>query len=664
MKRRAKILSLLLAASLYGSLMNGPLVMAATDVPQLSRVELDSYMSTGEGTNVIINEPQTMTGGVTNELPTRNVHSLSVQVAPGTTGGEASTKTFIPHYFAGIPAYTTYFYIPAPNENTGVDKTPLFEKIADASVRIESGLYTKESTDGLQAVLKEALAVYQSAEAQENDLQAAIANIESGVQKLEAKPVDISGLEQKLEEAKQIVEADYTPESYGKLIGLVTEAESYLKGTSHTDNVTAGYILDIDAAIKALVKLDKEALKSILDEAAAQQNPKNEGTKQWEEHEYTVYTRKSWNAFQQAKESADKLFQNDPKVPTQNEVNEAVSALRRAMDALLPYNLCDERDSLKAILDEAKGYKNDPVKYDADTFETLQKAIEVGEDRLDYASLTFPERDGFINDIRLAIQGLKEISVTANKTALAAAIKEAEGKKQAGYTAASWNTMQTALAEAKEVNSNTAATQAQVDTAAKALQNAIKALKAAATAVKPGTPSSVKAVWAGAKKVKITWKKASKADKYIVYRSSKKSSGYKKVGETKGTSLTDKNALTGKTSYYKVIAYNGKTKGSYSSIKSVYVLKAPVSVKAKASKKTVTVSFKKGTKASGYTIYRAAKKNGKYKKVATLKSAKTVKKRFTNMKKGTYYYKVKAYRKVSGKAVYTGYSSAVKVKVK
>ena len=535
----------------YGSLMNGPLVMAATDVPQLSRVELDSYMSTGEGTNVIINEPQTMTGGVTNELPTRNVHSLSVQVAPGTTGGEASTKTFIPHYFAGIPAYTTYFYIPAPNENTGVDKTPLFEKIADASVRIESGLYTKESTDGLQAVLKEALAVYQSAEAQENDLQAAIANIESGVQKLEAKPVDISGLEQKLEEAKQIVEADYTPESYGKLIGLVTEAESYLKGTSHTDNVTAGYILDIDAAIKALVKLDKEALKSILDEAAAQQNPKNEGTKQWEEHEYTVYTRKSWNAFQQAKESADKLFQNDPKVPTQNEVNEAVSALRRAMDALLPYNLCDERDSLKAILDEAKGYKNDPVKYDADTFETLQKAIEVGEDRLDYASLTFPERDGFINDIRLAIQGLKEISVTANKTALAAAIKEAEGKKQAGYTAASWNTMQTALAEAKEVYSNTAATQAQVDTAAKALQNAIKALKAAATAVKPGTPSSVKAVWAGAKKVKITWKKASKADKYIVYRSSKKSSGYKKVGETKGTSLTDKNALTGKTSYIK-----------------------------------------------------------------------------------------------------------------
>ena len=113
-----------------------------------------------------------------------------------------------------------------------------------------------------------------------------------------------------------------------------------------------------------------------------------------------------------------------------------------------------------------------------------------------------------------------------------------------------------------------------------------------------------------------------------------------------------------------MIAYNGKTKGSYSSIKSVYVLKAPVSVKAKASKKTVTVSFKKDTKASGYTIYRAAKKNGKYKKVATLKSAKTVKKRFTNMKKGTYYYKVKAYRKVSGKAVYTGYISAVKVKVK
>ncbi len=140
--------------------------------------------------------------------------------------------------------------------------------------------------------------------------------------------------------------------------------------------------------------------------------------------------------------------------------------------------------------------------------------------------------------------------------------------------------------------------------------------------------------------------------------------GYKKIGQTTKTSYTDTSATPGKTAYYKVIAYNGKTKGAYSGPKSAYILKTPGSVKAKASGKVVMVSFGKVSKASGYTIYRSSKKNGTYKRVANLKSAKTIRKRFAKMKKGTYYYKVKAYKKTSGKTLFTGYSSAVKVKVK
>ncbi len=331
------------------------------------------------------------------------------------------------------------------------------------------------------------------------------------------------------------------------------------------------------------------------------------------------------------------------------------------MDALLVYNLCDEREPLEAILKEAKAYKNDSMQYDADAFANLQEMIVLGEERLEYASLTFPERDGCINDIRKAIQALAG-SVKVDKSALAAAIADARSKKEADYTADSWKKMQNALAAANTVNGNANATQAQVNEAAKNLQDAIKALKKAVPAV--GTPSSLKAAWAGAKKVKITWKKASNADRYLVYRSYKKASGYKKIGQTTKTAYTDTAATPGKTAYYKVIAYKGKTKGGYTGPKSAYILKTPGSVKAKASGKNVTVSFGKVSKASGYTIYRSTKKNGTYKRVANLKFAKTIRKRFAKMKKGTYYYKVKAYKKTSGKTLFTGYSSAVKVKVK
>ena len=77
-------------------------------------------------------------------------------------------------------------------------------------------------------------------------------------------------------------------------------------------------------------------------------------------------------------------------------------------------------------------------------------------------------------------------------------------------------------------------------------------------------------------------------------------------------------------------------------------------------KNKVTITYKKAKSASGYAVYHATKKNGKYKKVATLKSLKKTFK----VKKGSHYYKLRAYKKVGKKTIYTGYSSIVKAKVK
>lgn len=245
-----------------------------------------------------------------------------------------------------------------------------------------------------------------------------------------------------------------------------------------------------------------------------------------------------------------------------------------------------------------------------------------------------------------------------DKTALVEAIGKAENIQNTDYSEASWKNLQTALGAAKEINNKEDATKEQVDDAISSLETAINGL------VKlPGKPESVKATWKGKKTANITWKKVSDATQYELYRSYKSSSGFKKIATVKKTSYTDNKVTVGKTAYYKVIACNGSIKGNFSNAASVCIVKTPASVKVKAVNKTVTVSFKKSAKASGYEIWYAAKKKGTYKKAAILTSGKSVKKQLKNMKGGTYYYKVRAYKKNGSKKVYTDFGKEVKVEV-
>lgn len=90
--------------------------------------------------------------------------------------------------------------------------------------------------------------------------------------------------------------------------------------------------------------------------------------------------------------------------------------------------------------------------------------------------------------------------------------------------------------------------------------------------------ASLKSVKATGTKAKITWKKQSGVNGYVVYQSTKKNSGYKKIATIKSAkkvSYTTKKLKAGKKYYYKVKAYktvNGKkVYGNYSNIKSVTI---------------------------------------------------------------------------------------------
>lgn len=93
----------------------------------------------------------------------------------------------------------------------------------------------------------------------------------------------------------------------------------------------------------------------------------------------------------------------------------------------------------------------------------------------------------------------------------------------------------------------------------------------ASKAVKVKTPGKIKKIKAKGVKgaVKVTWKKVKKSNGYVIYRSTKKKKGFKKIGLVKGakkTKFLDKKAAKGKKYFYKVYTFkkNGKKAKVYS----------------------------------------------------------------------------------------------------
>ena len=85
-------------------------------------------------------------------------------------------------------------------------------------------------------------------------------------------------------------------------------------------------------------------------------------------------------------------------------------------------------------------------------------------------------------------------------------------------------------------------------------------------------------------------------------------------------------------------------------------------VKAKGQKKKATVTWKSLGNGYQYEVYKSLKVSGGFKKAATAKKAKAVVKKLKSKK--TYYVKVRGFKTVNGKKVYTQFSDAVSVKVK
>lgn len=450
-------------------------------------------------------------------------------------------------------------------------------------------------------------------------------------------------LDSAIKAAQAKKEEDYNADSWAAMQAALAAAVAL------DQNATADQIYQAMAALDIAVNslsgkaADKKALTASIEAAEK---------KVQQEYSFT-----SFRAMQVALNSAKEL--NAADTALQSEVDAAKKALDEAVTKLEVL----DRTKLEAAI-EAAG-KLAEKDYTAESWRAFKKALSAAKEVRDSIYVDQAKLDAAEASLRNIL-----VKVT-DRSKLAALIAEADKKAEKDYTAESWKIFKAALDAAKEVNGKISVTQNEVDTAKTNLENAMKALVTAfGGSMTVGTPTSVKATWKGGKKVSVTFKPAEHATKYEIYRSySKGDKGYKKIGtvnakaNAQSYSYTDKFAAAGKTVYYKVLACNNTIKGSYSKVAKVTTLAVP-KVKTKVKKKTVTISYDKVKNASGYEIYRGKKKNGKYKKAATIKKAATVKKVFKNVKKGTYYYKVRAYKTISKKKVYTAFSSPKKAKVK
>ncbi len=178
----------------------------------------------------------------------------------------------------------------------------------------------------------------------------------------------------------------------------------------------------------------------------------------------------------------------------------------------------------------------------------------------------------------------------------------------------------------------------------------------------PSAPASCVADPASYNSARIKWSAVSGASGYEVYRALNYTTGtYTRIATTTSTSYSNTGLATGSTYYYKVRAYRTvnrvKVYGPFSTADGARpILAVPGSVRAaRASISSIKITWARVSGASGYELWRATSSTGTYALVKTTASLYYTNSGLTTGR--TYYYKVRAYRVVSGRKVYGSFTA-------
>ncbi|MEA4922259.1 MAG: hypothetical protein VB031_02695 [Eubacteriaceae bacterium] len=205
------------------------------------------------------------------------------------------------------------------------------------------------------------------------------------------------------------------------------------------------------------------------------------------------------------------------------------------------------------------------------------------------------------------------------------------------------------------------------------VSNSVKKVDSSIVRIKVGplAPANVKAYSGTFNSIDLSWDAVNGATGYMIYGYDSAAGTYKQIktimnGASAG--FTNVGLTTGAEYSYTVMAFRDLDdssrllSGMSSSVSAKPLLGGIDKIKLyKKGKYAVKVKWSGVSGSSGYKVYRAKSKKGKYKLVKTVKKGKTISWMNKKLKKGKkYYYKVKAYRNVGGKAVVYGSYSKIK----
>lgn len=166
--------------------------------------------------------------------------------------------------------------------------------------------------------------------------------------------------------------------------------------------------------------------------------------------------------------------------------------------------------------------------------------------------------------------------------------------------------------------------------------------------------------------IKVSWGKVSGADGYRVYRSNSPNGEYKRIATIRKKDrlyYNDTGRKCGIKYYYKIRAYKTSGIKKIYSDASKYKVARTVPNRTQFNEETTSwyssaeLHWDKAKGATGYVMYRSKSAKSGYKLVKTITNGKTTKWTNTGLNGSTkYYYKIKPYRVVKGKKVYSYFS--------
>lgn len=404
-----------------------------------------------------------------------------------------------------------------------------------------------------------------------------------------ASAEDKAELKTAIDSVKDIVEADYTEESYADLKKALAKANTLKDKTDASKTEIKDAVKAIDDAKKGLktkVAAKKEELNSLLT-AVYDDLMKNGNT----------YTVASYN-------NAVKVYKAVKDVPgkdgvTVAELEKAINDLTAAKKALVRQETADlekakenasaalknaeeiadagqkdyEAASWKAFDAAYKALKNAPADADKATLESLTLALRNAQAALKKAETPAPEVTLDAPKVKAAKAKVTKTGVVVNVTV--EAVKDAASYDVYRVVKGKATKIGTTAAGKTTVKDKKAVKGASYYAVAVSKDGKAVSKAGAAVAVKLAKAPKIQKATAGSKNAKLSWKKV-KGAKVVVYRSTKKNSGYKKVATTRknATSVTNKKGLkAGKTYYYKIATIKGKLISAMSKAKRVKIKK-------------------------------------------------------------------------------------------